>query len=160
MTLENILLDLNSNCKLSNFSSYIIQYNSNNKNIIQLDYRYDLQRLGCLVYQMITGKILKLSNQNQFTKENAYTVIDNFDQNGLLNDILPLNSSNEIKEFVAEYLVLKEVSDSKQTTLAIRINPLFSEIDWNKLEKGEIKSPFKVDSVIFIIINLYISDIL
>ena len=133
MTIENILLDLNGNCKLSNFNSYI------EMNGCDVRIRYDLERLGFLVYQMITGKKIEFLGKTN--------CIDDVQYNRLTD--MPFNSSNEIKEFVAEYLVLKEVSDSKQTTLDIKINPFFSEIDWNKLEQGEIKSPFKIDSVIF-----------
>ena len=63
------------------------------------------------------------------------------------------NVSNEIKEFFKKISVnyikktTTNIEDSIPETLAIKNDPLFSKIDWMKLESGKIKPPFVPNKV-------------
>ena len=127
MKLKNILLDLNGNCKIINIF-HIVEENEFN--------RYDLPQFGYLVYQMLTGDILNNYDENA---------------NNLLNELISLNVSNEFIEFFKQItLTENEFQTSKisiQATLDMKSHSLFNDIDWAKLENGEIQAPYIPDIV-------------
>ncbi len=93
---------------------------------------------------MLTGKNLAFRY-----KSLSYSVNnDLFKELELMNNI-----SKEIKEFFKKisvnYIKKKTINieDSIPETLAIKNDPLFTEIDWIKLESGKIQPPFVPNKV-------------
>ena len=139
-------MDLNGNCKISNF-----EFNDDieiEKNRMRGYYRYDLLSLGYCVYQMISGSILSLDEFSCIILED-YTSEEKPDIDRL--NISFLNISNEAKIFLEEFLEKKAYyfkdNITKSITLGLKKNKFFSEINWTKLEMGELESPFKPNKV-------------
>ena len=93
---------------------------------------------------MLTGKNLAYRY-----KSLSYSVNnDLFKELELMNNI-----SNKIKEFFKKTSVdfikrkTTNIEDSIPETLEIKNDPLFSEIDWMKLESGKLKAPFVPNKV-------------
>ena len=93
---------------------------------------------------MLTGKNLAFRY-----KSLSYSVNnDLFKELELMNNV-----SNEIKEFFKKISVnyikktTTNIEYSIPETLAIKNDPLFSKIDWMKLESGKIKPPFVPNKV-------------
>jgi len=137
MTLDNILLDSNGNCKISNFDF-------NDEKTRRCSQRSDIKNLGYLVFQMITGKLFFI---DKFTCD--------YSNNDLLNELVLLNISDKLIEFFKLTLDGKEYPEFKSSikaTLDLKNDPFFKEIDWIKLEMGLIQPPFvpnKVNQVLF-----------
>ena len=137
MTLDNILLDSNGNCKISNFDF-------NDEKTGRYLQRSDIKNLGYLVFQMITGKLFFI---DKFTCD--------YSNNDLLNELVLLNISDKLIEFFKLTLDGKEYPEFKSSikaTLDLKNDPFFKEIDWIKLEMGLIQPPFvpnKVNQVLF-----------
>jgi len=108
--------------------------------------RYDLPKLGYLIYQMLTGNILKLDSYNAIGNKEI-------DPSNLLNELLLSNVSDELTKFFKEMTFgEKKFSTSQislQATLDIKNDPCFSDIEWDKLENGAIQSPLILDRVKF-----------
>ena len=148
-TLENILLDLNGNCKISNLC-HIVETKFN-----KFD-RYDLPKLGYLMYQMLTGKIFNFDlyklvfYKNSLPENNKYA-------NNLLNELLSCSVSNEFIEFYKQ-MTLEENKFSTsemsiKATLNLKSHLLFNDINWTKLENGKLQAPLGLDKVyLFILI--------
>ena len=140
MSLENILLDLNGNCKISNLDHYI----EDERNFTP--FRRDLIKFGFLIYQMISGNILILDMYNRNLDKNKYFFQSKLIPDNLLSELLNEKVSNELINLFKNLTLEKElenIQSSKQATLDIKNDPFFNEINWAKLENGEIKSPFK-----------------
>jgi len=143
------LLDSNGNCKISNLDHYIINESYKNKKnytIIQTYERYDLIRVAYLVYQMLTGNILLLDEWNRNLRRKNNHSIDRIHlvPNVLLNELAALNASNELIEFfknITEEKDFLNYNGSLKASLEIKNDPFFNEIDWIKLENGELQSP-------------------
>ena len=94
-------MDLEGNCKISDFDSEL-----ETKNIT----RYDLLTLGFKFYQMISGHILIISNK--------YDILVNRRIKRKLS-LTSLNASKETKEFLTELLDNEEI-DSENFTLKLK----------------------------------------
>lgn len=148
MTLENILLDLNDNCKISN----LFYFGGTKFNEFV---RYDLPKLGYLMYQMLTGKIFNFDlyklvfYKNSLPENNKYA-------NNLLNELLSCSVSNEFIEFYKQMtLEENEFSTSEisiKATLNLKSHLLFNDINWTKLENGKIQAPLELDKVYLFIV--------
>ena len=104
------------------------------------EYSADYWGLGLLIYQMTTG-ILPFSDEESIVN-NEFPSLDKF------------HISSECKEFIANLL-----EKDKYKRLGSRKNPnkarnhsFFREIDWEKLEKAEIKAPFIPNLVVILFI--------
>jgi len=142
MSLENILLDLDGNCKISNLDHYF----EHERNFTP--FRRDLIKLGFLIYQMISGNILILDMYNRNLDKKKYFFQSNLIPDDHLNELLLLDEkvSNELINLFKNLTLEKElenIQSSIQATLDIKNDPFLNEIDWVKLENGEIQSPFK-----------------
>jgi hypothetical protein len=141
ISIDNVLLDFNGKCKLSDLSSE--KETPSTKTII----RVDLIRLGAIIYQMTTGilnvKICKES-QNFLVNEELANI----------PDFTLLDISNDIKEIIQEFLnqELIKIKKSKKLNIEIKKRPFFNGIDWEKLQKNELESTFKPEKVFFIIL--------
>lgn len=141
ISIDNVLLDFNGKCKLSDLSSE--KETPSTKTII----RVDLIRLGAIIYQMTTGilnvKICKES-QNFLVNEELANI----------PDFTLLDISNDIKEIIQEFLnqELIKIKKSKKLNTEIKKRPFFNGIDWEKLQKNELESTFKPEKVFFIIL--------
>ena len=82
MSLENILLDLNGNCKISNLDHYI----EDERNFTP--FRRDLIKFGFLIYQMISGNILILDMYNRNLDKNKYFFQSKLIPDNLLSELL------------------------------------------------------------------------
>ncbi len=140
ISIDNVLLDFNGKCKLSDLSSE--KETPSTKTII----RDDLIRLGAIIYQMTTGilnvKICKES-QNFLVNEELANI----------PDFTLLDISNDIKEIIQEFLnqELIKIKKSKKLNTEIKKRPFFNGIDWEKLQKNELESTFKPDKVFILI---------
>jgi len=140
ISIDNVLLDFNGKCKLSDLSSE--KETPSTKTII----RVDLIRLGAIIYQMTTGilnvKICKES-QNFLVNEELANI----------PDFTLLDISNDIKEIIQEFLnqELIKIKKSKKLNTEIKKRPFFNGIDWEKLQKNELESTFKPDKVFILI---------
>jgi hypothetical protein len=140
ISIDNVLLDFNGKCKLSDLSSE--KETPSTKTII----RDDLIRLGAIIYQMTTGilnvKICKES-QNFLVNEELANI----------PDFTLLDISNDIKEIIQEFLnqELIKIKKSKKLNIEIKKRPFFNGIDWEKLQKNELESTFKPDKVFILI---------
>jgi len=149
------LLDLNGNCKLSSFfrveditqerkkifNLKDIEYNAQeiygfgkfryeNKN----SYSIDHWSLGIVIYKCLTGKFPFLYAES------------------IVNDEIPnlneLDISNEAKQIISG--LLNKNRDERLNLSQIKVHEFFKDIDWLKLEKGEIEPPFKPTTVNYI----------
>jgi len=99
---------------------------------------------------MLTGKDLNLDQfeldfyYNSLAKNKTYANIH-------LNDLLLLKVSNELIEFFKQMTFEEnEFSTSEmsiQATLNLKNHLFFNNIDWTKLENGELQAPFVPDRV-------------
>ncbi len=129
-------MDLEGYCKISDFDSNV---ELEMQNIT----RYDLLTLGYTVYQMISGHILIILN--------SYDI----KVNRRLKRELPLaslNASKATKEFLTELVNPIQIEDilekdSKNFTLKLKKMLFLNDIDWKKLENGQLESPFKPEKV-------------
>ena len=77
------------------------------------------------------------------------------DINSILNDEIPnlqeLAISNEAKQFISSLLIKDQFKrlGSLKNEANVKEDPFFNEINWRKLENGEIEPPFKPVLVIF-----------
>jgi serine/threonine protein kinase len=157
--LENILLDSNGNCKLSNFRytlDFIIystpMYKRGNqqdgtifpsksqkdeysapeilKNPGSIEYSFDFWRLGIMAYKMLSGKF-PFSDKDKIISEKP--------------DLDSLQISTEAKDFIAELLIKEKFErlGSKQNKKEVKEHEFFNEINWHQLENGQIIPPFK-----------------
>ena len=146
MKLENILLDSNGNCKLSNFNNsftFIEDSETHRYHTKQTEYcspernnfeqSTDYWSLGVLIYTMLIGDFPYLNKE--ILRENIYQV-----------EIENLAISKEAKELITSLLkrnTIERLGYYKNNNLSIKSCLFFTDIDWNKLEKLEIELPFK-----------------
>ena len=130
--MENILLDRNGYCKLANFNNYLtLEFSAPElQTKDKIEQSVDYWRLGIIIYKMLTGNFPFLSAQS------------------ITNDRIPnLNHfyiSFEVKEIIAQ-LLIKTSSQrlgSKLNKKNIKESAFFNDIDWVKLERRELQSPF------------------
>jgi serine/threonine protein kinase len=148
------LLDLNGNCKLSSFfrieditqnrdpmdnfkdieyyvpetfCSSIFKFVDNRRH-----YSIDHWSLGIVMYKCLTGKFPFLYSKS---------IVD--DEIPNLNE---LDISNEAKQIISG--LLNKNRDERLNLSQIKVHEFFKDIDWLKLEKGEIEPPFKPTVVI------------
>ena len=97
----------------------------------RLEFSFDFWTLGISIYKMLTGNYPFLDTES------------------IMNDDIPrlqeLSISNEAKEFLKNLLNknLFERLGSKQNPKNVKQDPFFNEINWEKLENGELEPPFK-----------------
>jgi hypothetical protein len=143
ISIDNVLLDFNGKCKLSDLTSK--KEIPSKKRYVDIT-RVDLIRLGAIIYQMTTGilnvKICKES-QNFLVNEELANI----------PDFTLLDISNDIKEIIQEFLnqELIKIKKSKKLNTEIKKRPFFNGIDWEKLQKNELESTFKPDKVFILI---------
>ena len=103
---------------------------------------------------MLTGKILAVG----YTYYSVVNKLEKkiYEPNDLFKELVSMNNiSDKIKEFFkitsVDFIKRKtqDIEDSIPETLAIKNDPLFSEIDWMKLESGKIKPPFVPNKVFY-----------
>ena len=157
--LENILLDRKGYCKIIGFSFSInfakIDKRSNGliykKDIEPLEYLapeytkdgieygVDYWSLGIVNYKILTNRFPFLSEESMIQDE--------------VHDLDTLQASNDAKDFISN-LLIKEPTlrlGSKSLESNIKDHPFFKDIDWEKLENGELTAPS-----IPIVVNIFI----
>ena len=126
--LDKIVLDSNGNCKLLNSaesSTFDTDCDTNRNHV-------DFWLLGTAVYKMLTGSFPFSMSEIQMS---IVIKLPNLDQ---------FQISHECKDFIASLLVKdkhKRLGLQRNANKA-KIHSFFKDIDWVKLEKGELTSPF------------------
>jgi len=143
ISIDNVLLDFNGKCKLSDLTSE--KEIPSKKRYVDIT-RVDLIRLGAIIYQMTTGNLnVKISKEGQSFLVN--------EELANIPDFTLLDISNDIKEIITEFLnqELIKIKKSKKLNTEIKKRPFFNGIDWEKLQKNELESTFKPDKVFILI---------
>ncbi len=143
ISIDNVLLDFNGKCKLSDLTSK--KEIPSKKRYVDIT-RVDLIRLGAIIYQMTTGNLnVKISKEGQSFLVN--------EELANIPDFTLLDISNDIKEIITEFLnqELIKIKKSKKLNIEIKKRPFFNGIDWEKLQKNELESTFKPDKVFILI---------
>ena len=90
------------------------------------EFSVDYWRLGICIYKLLTGEF---QISNEYNKDN----------------IQKLNISIEAKKILEDLLTIDQFKrlGSRQNSAKIKEHAFFNEIDWLKLEQGQLVSPFK-----------------
>jgi serine/threonine kinase 32 len=90
------------------------------------EFSVDYWRLGICIYKLLTGEF---QISNEYNKDN----------------IQKLNISIEAKKILEDLLTIDQFKrlGSRQNGAKIKEHAFFNEIDWLKLEQGQLVSPFK-----------------
>ena len=173
--LENVLLDSNGNAKLcdfgfcrkiSNKSSYIYgteKFRSPESFVGgYLHYSLDFWSLGICIYYMLTGEFpfenekklsddTKMPDMNLIIAKNHTNILNKL----FLGRVTSIDDRFKIShvacEFVSKLLNkdLEERLGNKDNNEDIKSEPFFASIEWDKLEKGELKPPIDPNVVSF-----------
>jgi len=110
-------------------------------NSFLLDYSLDYWSFGVCVYLMLTGEY-PFDKDEDVENENCKMPDPNDKIKAKTNEI-----DQNACDFVSKLLV-KNLQERLISKELIKNDPFFSEIDWIKLEKGQIEPPIKPDLVI------------
>ena len=109
-----------------------------------LDYSLDYWSFGICVYQMLTGEYP--FDKDEDVEDLNYQMPDPNQKIKVENNELDKKACDFVSKLliknIQERLILKDV---------IKNDSFFSQIDWNRLEKGQIEPPIKPDLVIFLL---------
>jgi serine/threonine protein kinase len=108
-----------------------------------LNYSLDFWSLGICVYLMLTGGEYPFDKDEDVENLN-YQMPDPNEKTNIENNKINKNSF----DFVSK-LLKKNLKERLITKESIKNDPFFSEINWTKLKKGQIKPPIKPDLVFF-----------
>jgi len=154
--LKNVLLDSNGNAKICDFGGCKRMTEdrlSKNKtgtpgyrspeslNSFRLDYSLDYWSFGICVYKMLTGE--HPFDKDEDVTNGNYLMPDPNEKMKVKNIEIDKNAC----DFVSKLLV-KNLEERLIAKELIKNDPFFSEIDWIRLEKGQIEPPIKPDLVI------------
>ena len=164
MRLEKILLDSHGNCKISGYGECSNYYEKIENNWVhedgtinpsffserkeyyapevfmnynRVEYSADYWALGCMIYQMISGRMPFLNKESI--------------QNDEIPNLEELEISKQAKDLIASLLVKDQFKrlGSIKNPRKITHDPFFSDINWKNIEELKIEAPFKPNVVIF-----------
>ena len=103
----------------------------------RVEYSADYWALGCMIYQMISGRMPFLNKESI--------------QNDEIPNLEELEISKQAKDLIASLLVKDQFKrlGSIKNPQKITHDPFFSDINWKNIEELKIEAPFKPNVVIF-----------
>ena len=147
---ENILLDIDGHIKLTDFGLSKLCSGENEKAYTICGTVYyiapevlegkgynntvDWWSLGCLMYEMLSGRPLFNFNGGKINIKEYKNKI-----------VLPNNFSEEAKDLINNLLILdpkKRLGAGKNGFTNLKNHPYFNDIDWDDLENKEMEPPF------------------